>query len=255
MDPNENIKEQRLLISGMIDDENPDKKEGSIDTGDAVQLAELARALDEWIGNGGFLPEFWRKNTGEGRGELNVDNKDPICKECIETKTENENLKLGLTEAENCYEEAMSGLAKSGSVRMITKEEITTKVEQKFIGIPPSETVFLIKQAEKIVAWASVVAEGDFLRVMTLLDISLELYCDKIAIEWREDGRTPNAEHKKYLKLEAELKKVNRDREELAMHLWNFIDAIGDSPRHGSVYDRSRELLPVARIQSQGLEG
>lgn len=56
MDPNANLKEQRRIIARFFE-------EGSeyIDTGDALRLAELAQALDEWISKGGFLPEAWRK--------------------------------------------------------------------------------------------------------------------------------------------------------------------------------------------------
>lgn len=58
MDPDANLNEQRCIIARML-------REGSeeIDTGDAVRLAELARALDEWINNGGFLPAEWRNRN------------------------------------------------------------------------------------------------------------------------------------------------------------------------------------------------
>lgn len=72
MDPSENIKEQRLLIGRLLDNENDDKEEGSIDSGDAVRLAELARALDEWISSGGLLPWSWRKVRGAQANETTV---------------------------------------------------------------------------------------------------------------------------------------------------------------------------------------
>ena len=55
MDPNANLNEQRRIIARMLADDSE-----SIDTGDALRLAELAQALDEWIANGGFLPAEWR---------------------------------------------------------------------------------------------------------------------------------------------------------------------------------------------------
>jgi len=56
MDPNANLNEQRNIIAAML-------AEGSehIDSGDAVRLADLVQALDEWITKGGFLPDAWRK--------------------------------------------------------------------------------------------------------------------------------------------------------------------------------------------------
>ena len=56
MDPNANLKEQREIIAAMLAEDSEE-----IDTGDAVRLAELAQALDEWISKGGFLPDAWRK--------------------------------------------------------------------------------------------------------------------------------------------------------------------------------------------------
>jgi hypothetical protein len=54
MDPDANLEEQRLLISRMLA-----KDSEHLDTGDAVRLAELAQALDEWILRGGALPKEW----------------------------------------------------------------------------------------------------------------------------------------------------------------------------------------------------
>jgi len=56
MDPNANLAEQRRIVARMLDEESE-----HIDTGDAVRLAELAQALDEWISKGGFLPDAWRR--------------------------------------------------------------------------------------------------------------------------------------------------------------------------------------------------
>jgi hypothetical protein len=57
MDPNANLNEQRNIIARMLADGSE-----SIDTGDAVRLAELARALDEWMSNiqhKSFPPSDW----------------------------------------------------------------------------------------------------------------------------------------------------------------------------------------------------
>ena len=56
MDPNANLQEQREIVERMLDDNSE-----HIDTGDAVRLADLVQALDEWITKGGFLPDAWRK--------------------------------------------------------------------------------------------------------------------------------------------------------------------------------------------------
>lgn len=58
MDPDANLAEQRRIIARMLADGSE-----SIDTGDAVRLAELAQALDEWIAKGGFLPKAWVHKT------------------------------------------------------------------------------------------------------------------------------------------------------------------------------------------------
>jgi hypothetical protein len=55
MDPNANLKEMREIAKTILSGEE-------YDTGyDAVRLAELVEALDEWITKGGFLPEAWSK--------------------------------------------------------------------------------------------------------------------------------------------------------------------------------------------------
>jgi len=55
MDPDANLEEQREIIARMLDPESE-----SIDSGDAVRLAELAQALDEWLSKGNFLPVAWK---------------------------------------------------------------------------------------------------------------------------------------------------------------------------------------------------
>jgi hypothetical protein len=56
MDPNANLNEQRSIIAAMLDEDSE-----SIDTGDAVRLAELVQALDAWIVKGGALPGDWKR--------------------------------------------------------------------------------------------------------------------------------------------------------------------------------------------------
>lgn len=54
MDPNETLKRLRKLA----------KRIGSMAEpydDDALELAELVDALDQWITNGGFLPRDWKK--------------------------------------------------------------------------------------------------------------------------------------------------------------------------------------------------
>jgi len=54
MDPNANLAEQRELqvLIARSNSQEPYALE---------RLADLAKALDEWISNGGFLPNEWRK--------------------------------------------------------------------------------------------------------------------------------------------------------------------------------------------------
>lgn len=53
MDPNANLAEQRRIIAQILDsDDGP--------SADWSRLAELQRALDEWLQNGGFLPDAWQ---------------------------------------------------------------------------------------------------------------------------------------------------------------------------------------------------
>jgi hypothetical protein len=57
MDPDENLRQQRLLARRMLEDED-----AAVFFADDVQaLCELVEALDAWIKKGGFLPTEWRK--------------------------------------------------------------------------------------------------------------------------------------------------------------------------------------------------
>jgi hypothetical protein len=60
MDPNSNLAEQRRIAARLI--EASDAGEPPNET-DALRLAELCQALDEWIANGGFLPADWSKRA------------------------------------------------------------------------------------------------------------------------------------------------------------------------------------------------
>ena len=54
MDPTANLKEQRDLLRKF-------RARNRLTAGEAARLAELVDSLDEWISNGGFLPEQWSK--------------------------------------------------------------------------------------------------------------------------------------------------------------------------------------------------
>lgn len=56
MDPNANLEQQRELVAELI--QKLDREE-AIDDADVDRLCELVRALDQWIGRGGFLPDDW----------------------------------------------------------------------------------------------------------------------------------------------------------------------------------------------------
>jgi hypothetical protein len=57
MDPNANLAEQRRIAERLIMNQIGREQER---LHDAARLAELVEALDEWITNGGFLPDAWR---------------------------------------------------------------------------------------------------------------------------------------------------------------------------------------------------
>ena len=53
MDPDETLRQLRSLAGRILaTDSDPDAD-------DAVRLAELASALDDWLTTGGFLPARW----------------------------------------------------------------------------------------------------------------------------------------------------------------------------------------------------
>lgn len=52
MDPNAALTEIRDKANEVLND-------GYWDADTAIALAELVRALDEWLSKGGFLPESW----------------------------------------------------------------------------------------------------------------------------------------------------------------------------------------------------
>lgn len=56
MDPNQTLKEMLEVSSGIIYDVDAG---ASVDTDDAIRLAELVRNLHVWICKGGFLPDKW----------------------------------------------------------------------------------------------------------------------------------------------------------------------------------------------------
>lgn len=56
MDPNANLESQRRLVHKLL---NPSCDGDTLDEDDVLYLAELVESLDEWLCNGGFLPEDW----------------------------------------------------------------------------------------------------------------------------------------------------------------------------------------------------
>jgi len=63
MDPTANLKEQLELARSLTKGSDQLGAYDTVDTIDAVRLAELVLALDGWIKKGGFLPEQWKRNT------------------------------------------------------------------------------------------------------------------------------------------------------------------------------------------------
>jgi hypothetical protein len=59
MDPQANLDEQIALAQSLTDSEQTCGcgAGAHIDTGDAVRLAELVLALNDWLASGGFAPE------------------------------------------------------------------------------------------------------------------------------------------------------------------------------------------------------
>jgi hypothetical protein len=59
MDPNANLAEQLVLAKKLLDSDDDSTDCQFCDS--AERLAELVQALNEWIRNGGFLPEVWKQ--------------------------------------------------------------------------------------------------------------------------------------------------------------------------------------------------
>ncbi len=58
MDPNENLKELRVLADCLA---NSRYTSARAQADDARRLAELVFALDGWLSKGGFLPKAWER--------------------------------------------------------------------------------------------------------------------------------------------------------------------------------------------------
>ena len=60
MDPNATLEQIRDLYTNLVDLLDEEYAVGRGKFGDdAIRLAELVEALDEWLSNGGFLPKAW----------------------------------------------------------------------------------------------------------------------------------------------------------------------------------------------------
>jgi hypothetical protein len=57
VDPNQNLREQRRLVAEI--QRVSVCCVGDMDSSLGEELAELVKALDEWISKGGFLPSAW----------------------------------------------------------------------------------------------------------------------------------------------------------------------------------------------------
>jgi len=66
MDQNANLAEQREIVARILiqDEDSPYWNTGDSE-GDAMRLAELTQAMDEWLTRGGFLPVDWSVAPGE----------------------------------------------------------------------------------------------------------------------------------------------------------------------------------------------
>lgn len=68
MDPDANLEEQRALVRDIIKKTDvPDGTQHTVEqladiANDAIRLAELVQALDEWITKRGYLPGSWGKH-------------------------------------------------------------------------------------------------------------------------------------------------------------------------------------------------
>jgi hypothetical protein len=64
MDPNANLAELRRLVARFMqawDEADEETGAVTIDTDDALRMAELVEALDGWLSKGGFLPAAWSR--------------------------------------------------------------------------------------------------------------------------------------------------------------------------------------------------
>lgn len=63
MDPDEALRQARLLIAQMRVEDTPPGGIGTSPTfvQHARDLAEQVEALDEWLSKGGFLPKAWQR--------------------------------------------------------------------------------------------------------------------------------------------------------------------------------------------------
>ena len=62
MDPNENRKRIRALVAKILDAADGDDTDIVLEA-DAIELAELVSAQDEWLCNGGLAPSAWKKSA------------------------------------------------------------------------------------------------------------------------------------------------------------------------------------------------
>lgn len=53
MDPNANLEQQRAIRESLF------RKEDEFDTGEALELIQLMADLDEWMSQGGAMPDAW----------------------------------------------------------------------------------------------------------------------------------------------------------------------------------------------------
>lgn len=60
MDPNANLVEQRRLAGFIKTEMERDEPNLKAVQEASERLAELVEALDEWLANGGFLPQEWQ---------------------------------------------------------------------------------------------------------------------------------------------------------------------------------------------------
>jgi hypothetical protein len=64
MDINANLNEQRRLAAEILQlaDSDDQRKAEVVMASLAERLAELQRAMDEWLTRGGFMPTAWRQS-------------------------------------------------------------------------------------------------------------------------------------------------------------------------------------------------